>query len=940
MPEQMSQPFTQSTRTIPSDTVTFLFTDIEGSTQLYQTHPDAMPRAMTRHHEILQNAITGHHGHVFQIIGDAFHAAFGTALDGLNAALEAQRTLYHEPWGALGPVRVRMALHTDHANVALGKYETGDYAATEYLSLARTARLLSAGYGGQILVSATTAELLRERLPAQVGLRDLGTHRVKDFQRQQIFQATAPDLPSDFPPLKTLDSLPNNLPLQLSSFIGREKEIQALKARLQQVRLLTLTGPGGAGKTRLSLQVAADCVDQFAQGVWFVELAPLADPHLVPQIVATTLGLHEQSGRTILDVLKDDLRDKSLLLVLDNCEHLIDACAQIADTLLRSAPRLKILATSREPLGITGETTYAVPSLSFPTLSALPGQLDENELDALTQFEAVRLFVDRARAVQPTFTITPTNAAALVEICQRLDGIPLALELAAARVKGMTVEQIAQHLDDRFRLLTSGSRTVLPRHQTLQAAVEWGYDLLSESERILLQRLSVFAGGWTLEAAEQICAADRIEQFDVLDLLMRLVDKSFVVAEQQERAARYRFLDTIRLFARDKFLASGNEPVTRVRNHHLNYFLAFVQEMDQTVRGADQERALAALDRELDNLRAALAWAAESSNVEAELELASGLWRYWRVRSYFSEGRHWLEDALSRSEHASPSARARALLRAGSLANYQADYTHAQGLLESSLALHRELNDARGIAYSLNLLSHGKMMTGDLADAQASLEESLAIFRELGDTRGMGYSLFFLGTMMQGTGDLAAARPLLEESLARLKEAGDKWWQGNALIQLGWGINRQGEHDRALQLFNEALEISNQFGDTRGTARALLYIAEAKCSQGDYDAAQVKYREALKRSHEIGDKWWVTVCLEGLAYIAAQQNDARRVAQLLGAAEHLHEVLGAPIQAVYRESQEWSANWAQEQLSAQDFSNAWNKGRAMTYEEAIQYALG
>ncbi|HZQ05139.1 MAG TPA: tetratricopeptide repeat protein, partial [Anaerolineae bacterium] len=704
--------------------------------------------------------------------------------------------------------------------------------------------------------------------------------------------------------------------------------------------LLTLTGPGGAGKTRLSLQVAADCVDQFAQGVWFVEFASLSDPNLVPQIVATTLGLHEQSGRTILDVLKDYLRDKNLLLVLDNCEHLIDACAQIADTLLRSAPRLKILATSLEPLGIGGETTYPVPSLSFPTLPPSPNQLSEQELEGLLEFEAVRLFVDRARAVQPTFTVTQANAAALIEICQRLDGIPLALELAAARVKGMTVEQIARRLDDRFRLLTSGSRTVLPRHQTLQAAVEWGYDLLSEPARVLLQRLSVFAGGWTLEAAEQVCAGDGIEQFDVMDLMMHVVDKSLVVVDQQERAARYRFLDTIRHFAREKLYASGKEQVTRIRNHHLDYFLAFAHEMDQTVRGTEQERALAALDRELDNLRAALAWAAESNNVEAELELASDLWRYWRVRSYFSEGRHWLEDALSRSEHASPSARARALLRAGSLANYQADYTHAQGLLESSLALHRELNDARGIAYSLNLLSHGKVMTGDLKDAQASLEESLTIFRELGDTRGMGYSLFFLGTMMQGNGDLTAARPLLEESLARLKEAGDKWWQGNALIQLGWGINRQGEHERALQLFNEALEISTQFGDTRGTARALLYIAEAKCNQGDYHAAQVKYREALKLSYEIGDKWWVTVCLEGLAYIAAQQNNAQRVAQLLGAAEHLHEVLGAPIQAVYRESREWSTNWAQAHLDAPAFSQAWNEGRAMTYEQAIQYALG
>lgn len=922
---------------LPRGTVTFLFTDIESSTYLWQTFPDAMPAALARHHAILNEAIAERNGHVFQIIGDSFHCAFASAPDGVSAALDAQNALRAETWGETGPLRVRMALHTDHAEVNAKHYEEGEYLSGEYIVLARTARLLSAGHGGQILLSASTAALVCEQLPRGVGLRDMGVHRVKDFSPQQIYLVTAPELPVSFPPLKTLGSLPNNLPVQLTSFIGREKEIQALKQQLNQVRMLTLTGPGGAGKTRLSLQIAAECVDKFKHGAWFVELAPLSDPALVPQVVATTLSLHEQTGRTILEVLKEYLSDKALLLVLDNCEHLIEPCAQLADTLLRRAPKLKIIASSREALGIAGEMTYAVPSLSFPTRA--PSQ-NGNQIDpdALLEFEAVRLFEERARAVQPAFTVTASNAPALVEICERLDGVPLALELAAARVKALTVEQIAKRLDDRFRLLTGGNRAALPRHQTLLATVEWSYDLLSEPERVLLQRLSVFAGGWTLEAAEHICAQEDAT-FDVLELLMHLVDKSLVVSDPQENAARYRYLDTIRQFARDKLGSSGPEHLRDVSNAHLDYFLGFAQEVDQILRGAEQKGGLVILDRELGNLRAALTWAAQSGRTEAELKLTSALWRYWRVRSYFSEGRRWLEDSLSKGHDAPAGLRARALLEAGSLASYQADYTSAQQQLELSLELYRSLNDRRGMALSLNLLSHARMMTGDLPGSQRAVEEGLTMFRDLKDARGMGYSLYFLGTTLQSTGELEAARRALEESHALMQQVGDRWWIGNILIQLGWSVNREGEPTRALQMFDEALEISAQFDDTRGTARALLYIGEAKCSQGDYGAAREKYREALKLFREIGDKWWGTVCLEGLGYIASHQEEARRVALLLGAAEHMHEQLGAPVLPVYRETVDWSVSCARAQLGAQAFAEIWRKGRALSYERAIELAM-
>lgn len=921
-------------------TVTILFTDIEGSTWLWQEHPDAMTAALARHHVLLNQAIASHHGSVFQIVGDGFHAMFPSALDGLNAALDAQRALFAETWGEIGSLRVRMALDTGHADIQPDKYDAGEYTSGEYVFLARAARLLSTGYGGQILLSAPAAESVRDRLPASIGLHDLGIHRVKDFQYQQIFQAAVPELPSDFPPLHTLASLPNNLPIQLTSFIGREKEIREVEAQLETVRLLTLTGPGGAGKTRLSLQVAADRIDQFKHGVWFVELAPLSDRSLVPQIVATTLGLREQPGRVLLDLLQDYLRAKTVLLVLDNCEHLIEPCAQLADTLLHSAPNLKILATSREPLGIGGETTYPVPSLSFPSDPLSSDENGEaNPAEALARFEAVQLFVDRARRVQPSFAVTPANAPALAEICRRLDGIPLALELAAARVKGLTLEQIARRLDDRFRLLTSGSRTAMPHHQTLQATIEWSYGLLSEQERALYERLSVFAGGWTLEAAERICEGAELESADVLDLLMRLVDKSLVVADQGQEDARYRFLDTIRQFARDKFARLDENDRRRVCDRHLDYFLAFVREIDETVRGTEQESGLVRLDRELDNVRAALAWSAESDNTEAEMGLALALWRYWRVRSYFSEGRRWLADALARGEACPPTMRAKALLGAGSLANYQADYAQARAFLEASLTLHRQLKDNRGIGLSLNLLADGKTMTGEFAGARRDLQESVAIFRKLNDPRGTGYALYFLGSLLLRTGELKQARPLLEESLARLTRVGDKWWIGNTMLQLGWCLNRQGEHDNALQRLQEALDISTQFNDTRGTGRALMYIGEAKYSQGEYAAARDKYTESLKMFREIGDKWAETSCLEGLGYIAAAQNDARRAAQLLGSAEQMHERLGAPLLAVYRESTEASAKRARAQLGARDFSEAWAEGRALNEEQAIELAM-
>jgi predicted ATPase/class 3 adenylate cyclase len=530
---------------LPSGTVTFLFTDIEGSTRLWERHPEAMRTALARHDALLRQAIESRGGHVFKTVGDAFCAVFSSAPDAARASLDAQRALHAADWDAVGAVRVRMALHTGEADE-----RGGDYFGP---ALNRVARLLAIGHGGQVLVSSAAEAAIHGALSAEASLRDWGSHRLKDLQEpEHVYQLCAPDLPAEeFPPLRSLQAFANNLPVQATSFIGRERDIAEIQRLLSSARLLTLNGAGGVGKTRLALQAAADLLETYGDGVWLVELAPLADPDLVPQTVAFALGVREEPGRPFTQTLADYLRNKKLLLLLDNCEHLVDACARLADTLLRSCPDLQILATSREALGVPGERTYRLPSLGLPDPARLP------PMDVLAQFESVRLFRERAQLHQPAFAVTAANAPALAQVCHRLDGIPLAIELAAARVRSLPVEQIAARLDDRFRLLTGGSRTALPRQQTLRALMDWSYGLLTDGEKTLLRRVSVFSGGWTLEAAETVCAGDGVDDWEILDLLTRLVDKSLIVYEERDGEARYRLLETVRQYAQERLQESG-----------------------------------------------------------------------------------------------------------------------------------------------------------------------------------------------------------------------------------------------------------------------------------------------------------------------------------------------------------------------------------------------
>ena len=864
---------------LPTGTVTFLFTDIEGSTALLQHLGDQRyAGVLAEHRHILRAAFQGGGGHEIDTQGDAFLIAFGSAQDAVVTAVAAQRAINAHPWPEGAPIRVRMGLHTGEPTIAASSYVG--------LDVHRAARIMSAGYGGQILLSQATHDLIEQDLSGGLMLRDLGEHRLKDLTRpEHVFQIVIPDLLADFPPLKTLDVISNNLPVQLTTFIGREREIEDIKHLLTSTRLLTLMGAGGAGKTRLAIQVAADLIEQFQKGVWLIELAPLADAGLVVQTVASTFEVREVAGRSLLDVLVDYLQSKPLLLVLDNCEHLVEACAHLASALLRACPNLKILATSREALGIAGEVTYRVPPLSRPD----PRRVQS--LEQLTQFESVRLFVERGVYSQPRFALTDVNARAVAHICHQLDGIPLAIELAAARVKVLTVDQIAVRLDDRFRLLIGGSRTGLPHHQTLRAAMDWSYDLLSEQERTLLRRLSVFAGGFHLEAVEAVCAGDGVHADGVLDLLANLVDKSLVTAEGLDGEIRYRLLETIRQYSLEKLEESGE--VAGMRGRHLDWYLGLAERAEPQLQGLDQVGWLERLEMEHDNLRAALEWTkVEASGTEVGLRLTGALHRFWAMRGYLSEGREWLERVVERSTGASP-VRARAIYGTGDLAFNQGDYGRAETLCEESLRLYRELDDKVGIALSLNVLALLNRMQGDYARAAALLEESLTLCRGLGRRWILAETLYILGLTVRRQGDYERANALLEESLTLWRQTGDKWGLARSLGSLGVVARLQGDYERARALHEESLTLSEELGLKSETAERLLSLGTVAQNQGDFARATALYEECLLLSRELGYKLPAAASLLNLGIVSHYQGDNERAKKLVEDAKALLVVLGA-----------------------------------------------
>ncbi len=874
---------------LPTGTITFLLTDIEGSTKLWEQQPEPMRQALARHDALAAFIVEQHEGTLVKSRGEggSLFAVFARATDAVTAACALQQAFLSELWPAEMPLRVRMAVHTGEADLREGDY----YGAP----VNRCARLRAIAHGGQVVISRTTYDLVRDALPEGAHLQDAGEQRLRDLARpEQVFLLLHPDLPSDFPTLKSLDALPNNLPRQLSSFIGREQEIEQVKRLLSTTCLLTLTGSGGCGKTRLALQVAADVLEEYSEGVWLVELAPLSDPGLVAQAVASALGVREEPGRTLLLTLTDYLKPRRLLLVLDNCEHLLAACAHLADSLLHACPHLRLLASSREGLGITGEQTYRVPSLRMPDTNRLP------PLPHLSQYEAVRLFLDRAMAVVPTFAVTNQNAPALAQVCHRLDGIPLAIELAAARIKALTVEQVTQRLDDCFRLLTGGSRTALPRQQTLRATIDWSYNLLSEAEQALFGRLSVFAGGWTLEAAEAVCCGEGIEAWEVLDLLTSLVEKSLVLVEEQNGQARYHLLETVRQYGGERLEESGK--ASQVRDRHRDYFLALAE-----APSSNQKAWLARLEAEHDNLRSVLARCLDDADApEALLGLVIRLFsahdpfsvfNFWYLRGYWSEGREWLERALQRSSGLSASLRAEVLRSTGSMAGYQQDYARAEPLLDESVALWRELGDKGGMAGGLQDLGFMHWQQSDYARATQALQECLAIYRELGDKMGVAWTLAYQGGVFYDQGHYTEARTLCEESMTLIE------------------------------------------GDTWGQALCLETLGKVALSQAEPARAKTLLTESLRLRQELGHKWGMVECLKAFAALAALQAQPERAARLYGAAEVLGEASGIPVAPSVRAQHDRDLAVVRQALGEPAFATVFAAGRTLSREQAIEYAL-
>jgi predicted ATPase/class 3 adenylate cyclase len=863
--------------------VTFLFTDVEGSTRLWEGHPDAMPDALAEHFRILNQAIQARDGMVVSDTGDGVFAVFPAAKAAVAAAVAAQGALGAASWGATGPLRVRMGLHTGHADRG---HE--DFHGTE---VNRCARLMAAAHGGQVIVSEATYVLVRDDAPTDVSFLDLGEHRLKDLARpERIHQILHPGLRVEFPPLRSLSAFPNNLPAALSSFVGRAAELAEVNDALTRARLVTLTGAGGAGKTRLALQVAADRIERHPDGVWLVDLAGLADPRLLTQAVLSALHVPELPGRPVLEVLTSYLASRDVLVVLDNCEHLIGPAAELVDAVLRAAPKARFIATSREPLNVPGEISWRVPSLSLP---------EEADRPATDGSEAVALFVERARAADPSFSLTPDTLAVVTTISRRLDGLPLAIELAAARVRALSVEEIAARLHDRFALLTGGARTALPRQRTLEAAVAWSYELLDENERRLFARLSVFAGSFDLGAVEAVCSADPIQPEQILDLLTRLVDKSLVSVLHAGGATRYRLLETLRDYARNRLAASDD--ARGVHEAHTRWAVVFAETAGAHLMGPDQARWLQDIAASMDDLRAALGRTIEAGDHETGLQIMVGLTSLWQVAA-MREARSWLEQLLERSDSLSPR------------------------MLGLGLSL-----------YGVVLAIHG--LTDAAIEAQ---ERALTLLHDVGDARGAAWSTHYLGIARWGSAPPADVKALTLEALAAFETLQEPigivrclWWL--ILWELEFGdVDAAVRHGERLQ------QMTGRMSGPLGQAHAAEAAGLLARVRGNLDEAGQRLREAVGLHVVIRNIICLSHCLEHVALWTLDRGDPGQAATLLGAVDAIREDLigSTAVPAFERMWHDRATSAAAAALGPEVYATAWGHGRAMNIDQAIAAGMG
>jgi predicted ATPase/class 3 adenylate cyclase len=892
----------------PSGTVTCLFSDIEGSTRLELALGTGPYRDVReRHRALLREAFQAHDGYEQSTEGDSFFVLFRRAIDGVSAAVDAQRAMAAEPWPETAEVRVRMGLHTGEIQ-STGRDVIG-------YDINRTARIAAVAHGGQVLLSDTTRALVADTLPDAVSLRDLGAHRLKDLrQPERLAQLVIEGLPDTFPALRSLDARPNNLPTQLTTFVGRDRELAEARDLLRTTRLLSLTGPGGTGKTRLSLQVAAAAAVDFPDGVWFVALDAVRDPALVAPTIARTLGLADNQSQTAIERLAGEIGDGHVLLVLDNFEQVTAAGRDVAD-LLRRCPNVTCLVTTRIPLRVSGEQEFPVPGLPAPPDTSrlseverlnLPRALREFDLEALTQFEAVRLFIARATSVRPAFAVTNANAPAVAGIAARLHGMPLAIELAAARVKLLTPDQILARLEHHLDLLTAGSRDLPERQQTLRGAIGWSYDLLDDGTRRLVDRLSVFRGGFDLGMAETVCGPSDEIGGDVVELIGELVDQSLVRVDENAVEPRFAMLETIREFAAEMLERRAESDELSAR--HAAAMLELAQRAAPNLSGAEQRTWLERLEREHDNLRAALDWATNRPDPSLGARLAFALWRFWQQRGYLNEARARLDAMAAQGWALEPVDRARFAEAAGGIAYWQSDQPVATRWYEEALAVWRELGDKRELANALYNRSYadiievmgGALSPQTLLPGQSMLEEALALYREIGDVRGEANVIWGLGSFYYFGADAASA---------------EDWYR-------------------------RAREMHRAAGDRTMEAWSLHMLALSVTGQRHWGEANELARQALQHFYEAGDVSGVILVLDDLAIIATGLGDTERAGRLWGAARHFQRRTGTALaDYVDQTNMLFGVSMPRDILSPEELEARAAEGAAMSLDEIVAYAL-
>jgi predicted ATPase/class 3 adenylate cyclase len=897
---------------LPSGTVTFLFTDVEGSTRLWEARPEAMQHALGRHDRILAEAIEAHRGTLVKHKGegDSAFAVFATASDAVGAALGAQLALGDEYWPEDISLRVRMAIH-------VGEAELRD---RDYFGAAvnRTARLREMAHGGQIVLSQASADLVRDGLPEGVELVDLGEHRLRDLARpERVLQLAHPALGRDFPPLRSLDAYPTNLPAQTTSFVGRQRQLAEVAIALGEARVVTLTGVGGVGKTRLALQVAADVLPRYRDGAWITELAPIVDPAAVLEVVAASLGVTQRQGHTLRASLLDFLRAKRLLLMLDNCEHLLEAVARFLDEVIRACPHVAVLATSREGLSVGGERVIPVPSLELPRGA---------DTEAPVETEAVRLFVERAAEAKAGFALSDKNQAAVIRLCRRLDGIPLAIELAAARVRSLTPAELAERLDERFRLLAGGPRTAVERHQTLRRAIDWSYDLLDAPEQKTLNHLAVFAAGFDLDAAEAVLAGDATRAADVVDVLGHLVDKSLVIAEDHDGVTRYRLLETIRSYAQDRLEEGGDADAARRR--HAEHYVAFAAEAGYGLRGRDEVAWTVRVEAELDNLRAAHTWSVASGNADLALRLVAPLALNGTRVGYASSP--WTEPTLALPDAPAHPLYPEVLAWAGWVAMIAGDLDRgirlAHEALDAAAATSiRESSMCRVLCSACGVASY----TGDGEEAGRLAAEWLRRASALGDDYDVANALTASAAPFLFAGDTGGALVSLDEALAVARRLGNPTALSYALMT-GGVARLDTDSDRALELLDEAREAAASVGNQLALAMSIGASAFIHIARGNWLEAAPRALRAAEHFHGVGDSRNFRTLLNGVVTMLAIAGADETAALLYGAA-HIETVTGSSIDKQFLDA--WAA--LRHRLGEDRFTAFSARGATMDDDELV-----